>query len=286
MRTGMQAAVLAAAVVLVGGGRAWAWGKEGHEVVGRIADEHLSKKAKAAIKELLTEHQFTSLSDGRLTNWADSIRSSAQYKRQYPQMAKWHYIDYDVDKPADGFKPGDSGPDKDDAVGALKKFAAVLKNPKADLEDRRHALFFIAHILSDLHQPLHCADRDDDKGGNLVKVSVGDGDTNLHWVWDTDLVKKAMGSLNETDYAARLVNRLTDDKRKEYQKGKLEEWVLDGHKLARKVVYADEGKELKKANALHTLSEAYKTAGAEVVAEQMTKGGVRLAQFLNDLFAE
>src|SRR5437879_2688421 len=76
--------------------RAAAWGQPGHEITGRIADRYLDEKARAAVNELLKGDQFQSLSDGRLNSWADAVRSSAEFRRKYPRMAEWHYINIDV----------------------------------------------------------------------------------------------------------------------------------------------------------------------------------------------
>ena len=87
--------------------RATAWGRDGHAIVGKIADKHLSEKARAAIKELLADHEYKSLADERLPNWADAIRSSGALKKKYPDMSMWHYIDVDVDVPLDKLKISD-----------------------------------------------------------------------------------------------------------------------------------------------------------------------------------
>jgi len=52
---------------------------------------------------------------------------------------------------------------------------------------RAEALRFLAHFVADLHQPLHCTERNGDKGGNLVKVTfLSEPEvTNLHRVWDS-----------------------------------------------------------------------------------------------------
>ena len=71
--------------------RALAWGKDGHEIVGKIAEKHLDKRAREAVEELLKDHQFKSLSDTKLVNWADAIRSSATYKEKYPKAPMWHW---------------------------------------------------------------------------------------------------------------------------------------------------------------------------------------------------
>jgi hypothetical protein len=266
-----------------------AWGKDGHELVGKIADKYLNKKARSEIEDLLEGHQFRSLSEGKLTNWADTIKNSSVFKKKYPKMAQWHYIDIDVDSDLAMLDLAQFCQKGNCVLDATKSFQAILKDPSKPIEDRREALFFIAHFIGDLHQPLHCAERNNDKGGNLVKVHLSSNDrhvTNLHKVWDTELVEEAKGTLTLSDYATRLATTLSTDTRKSYQKGKLEDWILEGHKIAREKVYKDKNVKIPGEGPPHTLSAEYILEGAEIVEEQLTKGGVRLAQFLNDTFKE
>ncbi len=288
MRNRLAVVSLLAVVVATVGlpGRAAAWGKDGHAIVGKIADKYLSDKARAAIKELLAEDQFKSLADERLPNWADAIRSSGMYRKKYPDMAMWHYIDVDVDAPFDKLKIADYTMDGKCVLDATKHFQAVLKDTTLPIQDRREALFFIAHFIGDLHQPLHCAERNKDKGGNLVKVQLP-GDvgraSNLHSLWDTPMVKKAMGELTVEDFVTRRTEALTAEKRKDYAKGTLEDWILEGNKLARDKVYIDKGEKVP-TEGVFKPSDAYLKEGGEVADVQLVKGGVRLAQFLNDTF--
>ena len=275
------------AAVLAAPDRAVAWGKDGHEIVGKIAEKNLSKPARAAVDELLKDHQFKGVSDSKLVNWADSIRGSALYKEKYPKAAEWHYINIDIELDPAKIDVAALCKDGDCVYGALLKFRAILKDPKKPLQERREALFFIAHFVGDFHQPLHCAERNKDKGGNLVKVRVTADDKetpNLHKVWDTNLVAKAMGTLSTEDYAARLGDKIDAEGRKEIQAGKLEDWILECHKVAREKVYKDKGDALKAED--HTLSEEYVKEGAATVEQQLLRGGLRLAQFLNDTYAE
>src|SRR5260370_33198842 len=90
------AAVAALGAVVGVPTRVMAWGPKGHELVGKIADKHLTKQARDAVEELLQGHQCTSLADGRLTNWADGSQSSSLYKNNFPKMNSWHFIDLDA----------------------------------------------------------------------------------------------------------------------------------------------------------------------------------------------
>jgi hypothetical protein len=290
MRTWFGLLLLVLVVLGVLPSRAAAWGKEGHEIVGKIADKNLTSKAQTEIALLLQGDQFQSLSDGRLTNWADSIRNSSTYRHKYPNNDKFHFIDIEITEDAPTSAQLDKNfKNKDCALSALLKFQAILKDPSRTTQERREALFFIAHIIGDIHQPLHCATRNNDRGGNLCRVTVpGDPQhvSNLHRVWDTNLVQEAMGSLTLTDYANRLALTLSTDKRKEYQAGTLEDWILGSNKIARTRVYMDQGDTIPGGSSVTDLSSNYLLDNAAVVEEQLTRGGVRLAQFLNDTFKD
>lgn len=281
--------VLGLACMTLAPSNASAWGKDGHDIVGRVADKHLTSRARNAIDELLQDHQFRSLADGRLPTWADSIRSSSTFRKKYPKMAQWHYIDVSIDTDLAMIDLKNFCEHDNCVLGAIKKFKTIVKDPAKPMQDRREALFFIAHFIGDLHQPLHCAERNNDKGGNMVKVHVAAGDrhvTNLHKVWDTELVEEAVGQVSLADYATRLTNSLSTERRKAFQKGTLEDWILESHKLARTKVYLDKGQAIPANGDPHTLSGDYILEGAEIVEEQLTKGGVRLAQFLNEAFKD
>jgi hypothetical protein len=281
---------VACASALLCPSRALAWGRQGHEITGRIADKHLDDKARAAIAELLKGDQFQSLSDGRLNSWADAIRSSAAFRRKYSRMAEWHYINIDVAADPDRLDMAKFRGDGNNVLDAILKLREVLKDKAKPAQERREALFFICHFIEDLHQPLHCADREKDRGGNLVRVRLpGDdgSEYNLHAVWDTPLVEAAMGPCTPADYASRLTNGLSAERRKELQKGTVEDWVVEGYKIASAKVYTDKGTALPgQGGARHTLSQDYVLEGALVVESRLTRAGLRLAQFLNDTFKD
>ena len=61
------------------------------------------------------------------------------------------------------------------------------------------ALCFLAHFVTDLHQPLHVG-RADDRGGNSVKVNFFGEIKELHSVWDRGLI--ASQGLSFTEFKA------------------------------------------------------------------------------------
>src|SRR5690349_12908753 len=139
---------------------ALAWGPDGHKIVADIAESRLTPQAKAAIADLLGGTDDTSLAS--IANWADSIR------RDREETAPWHYVDIPYEM--SGFDPQRDGKDGNNVIAKLQEFANVLNDRKASREQRAEALKFIVHFMGDLHQPMHCVERNGDKGGNFRLV--------------------------------------------------------------------------------------------------------------------
>ncbi len=121
----------------------WAWGRLGHRVISRIAENKLNPKAKAAIAELLDE----SIADA--STWADENRG------RLPKTAPWHYVDVPLDEPRYDPRFSADVPQKGCIVDKIHEFQATLKDPARSLDDRRFALRFLIHCIEDLPQPLH-----------------------------------------------------------------------------------------------------------------------------------
>jgi nuclease S1 len=264
-----------------------AWGEDGHVVVGKIAEANLNARTKAKIAELFDKG---SIGDKDLCMWADQIRSRGVLKDKYPNNDKWHYINIDVTAKPEDFKPDDSG---DHVLGAIERFRKVLVNESASKEDRQDALKFLVHFIGDMHQPLHTCFRNDDRGGNLQPIKSYAGATeaklNLHWIWDTHLLRAEKGVLTPEDFATRLDGETTAEQREEWSKGTVKDWVWDSHAIAARTVYQFvDGTELPPRDqpAIELTEDNYGKANRPVVREQLKKGGVRLAKMLNDCFPE
>ena len=78
-----------------------------------------------------------------------------------------------------------------DFISALETQTRILANKRLPREQRVEALKFVIHFVGDIHQPLHCVDRNGDKGGNaqLVFYREQKAATNLHRVWDTFILR-------------------------------------------------------------------------------------------------
>jgi len=249
-----------------------AWGGDGHQIVCLIAEERLTPAAKAGIHALLGDDVH--ISDAEIASWADNIR------RERSETGPWHYVDIPTDKPAyDKVRDGQQG---NNVIDKINDFTKVLADKKASKAERADALKFLVHFVGDMHQPLHCAERNKDKGGNarLVFFLADPMAINLHAVWDVSILLNRKGETPVLQYAKTLNAKISAAQATEWTKGVTEQWASEGHDLAVSVVYAGvpvDGPPPK-------LDQAYVNRGADAVDQQLQKAGVRLAMILNNCF--
>jgi len=169
--------------------KAFSWGQIGHRVVGEIAQRHLNKKVSKKLKKIM---KGKSLADA--TTWADETRSNPNYR----ELVKSHYTSI---KDA-----GKYGAERaDDIIRMIEKLAKNLKekknlngykNPILNNLSQKDQLSLIAHFIGDLHQPLHVG-RASDWGGNRIRVKWFDKESNLHKVWDEEVIEHMKLSFSE-----------------------------------------------------------------------------------------
>jgi hypothetical protein len=75
-----------------------------------------------------------------------------------------------------------------------------LKDPDLSSARRNQAFKFLLHLIGDLHNPLHAESIS--RGGNDIKVIFSGENTNLHLVWDVDILQKRTQSNHESEIAA------------------------------------------------------------------------------------
>jgi len=253
-----------------------AWGKTGHRVVAAIADTQLSGLAHAHVEEILGPGE--SLDEA--ANWPDEMRSAPDEFWQ-KTATPWHYVTLN------GIVY-DHAPPEGDALEALSRFSKTLQDPNATRDQKQLALRFVVHLVGDLHQPLHngkCCD----KGGNDVKVSWFGKPTNLHSVWDSQLVDEEQ--LSFTELAAKLERHLSSADVIKWWDINPRDWTSESAEI-RDTLYPPparpkKGQVVKKGEVLlPDLSYGYVYKFTPVMERRLSQGGVRLAAYLNALFAE
>lgn len=242
----------------------FAWGLEGHRVIGHIADSYLTKKAKKEINKILGTETIAMAS-----NWADFIRSDTAYNYLY----KWHYINLKAGLTEDEVK---NYLDKDTATDVYTKInflTAELKQKYLSAETNLFYLRVLIHLVGDIHQPMH-AGRPEDLGGNKIKVMWFNDKKNLHQVWDDQLV--LFQQLSYTEYSE-AINHTTREQIIEWQNEPVSKWVYQSYRIAEKIY-----SEIKQPD--QRLEYKYNFNYLGIMNQQLLKGGVHLAGHLNYIF--
>ena len=234
------------------------WGKTGHRVVGEVASSHLTTKAKRGIEKLLGVDDLA-----LVANFADDIKSDNRYR----EFSAWHYVNFETDyenepKSKDG-----------DIITGINYCIEVIKNKSSLKADKIFYLKMLVHLIGDLHQPLHVG-RASDKGGNDIQVRWFNDGSNLHRVWDENMIDFYAMSYTEL---AQSIDTKTKKEIKQLQAGSLLDWVYETKVLANKV-YAS-------AEVGEKLRYDYMYLHFDTVKQQLQKGGLRLAKVLNELFS-
>ncbi len=235
------------------------WGATGHRVVGKIAAQHLSKKAQRNIDKLLDGATLDYVS-----NYADDIKSDSRYRAYGP----WHYINVESDQDHRTLPTKKEG----DIVQAIQRCIAVLKNPEQTKEEKQFHLKLLVHFIGDLHQPMH-AGRPGDRGGNDIQLKWFGRSTNLHRLWDSDIIESH--GMSYTEMAINMP-QLSKAQKKYIQQQSLAIWVEESQALAAKI-YEDTPAESRQGYA-------YRYRYLDTIRMQMLKGGLRLAGVLETIF--
>lgn len=240
-----------------------AWGTQGHRICGQIASSYLTPKARKAIEQILGNESIALAG-----NWADFVRSDPAFS----YLSTWHYVDFDKIYTYPEMVSYLNQDANVDAYTKLQFLIGELKKNNLSKYNRKIYLRMLIHIVEDIHQPMHAAHAED-KGGNDFKVNWFNNPTNLHSVWDSQLVD--FQQLSYTEYAA-AINHTTENQRAEWQADPISKWIFESNQIANNLYT-----EIKPGD---TLNYKYNFTHIDTVNEQLLKAGVRLAGVLNQIF--
>ncbi len=304
------------------------WGGLGHQLVNDLAWTDLSTKSKVAVAKILLAGDPTyrpAAPDGPLDEsylekkvrpmfamaalWPDDIKNPAKFtsplfdswvkrfNRESPGvrpnlgkeevlMKTWHYYDVPLFD-ATGRKQARPS----NAVRGLSIALPAFRAGNA--ETRAFWLYWITHIVGDLHQPLHCCEsfkhhpEEGDEGGNLFNIYLNSSRSqnarrNLHSLWDGG-VQDAVRLDQRFPANADLEVISSAWKSDPYGPSEAEisrqdplDWANEGASIAKTRVYADIEPE-------SVLSDSYRVRLAATCKGQARLAGARLARLLNNI---
>ena len=258
------------ALMLMSSISAFGWGQKGHDVVAAIAEQHLTKKARKALNEILDGKSIVYYS-----SWMDNIQNSPYWENGYNKTKTWHYAN--VDK-GETYQTMTKNPDGDVITG-LEFLTKELTENYDNLTDSTRADYvkMIVHMVGDMHCPMH-AGRLSDRGGNGTKVKWFGQNTNLHSIWDSKMIDSAR-KWNYSEWVDQLDR--TDKKfRNSVMRGTYEEWFKETVEGAASIYEYVESMEKDNPN----LSYQFVYDFSHLLEDRLLVGGYRLAYVLNTIF--
>jgi hypothetical protein len=257
---------------------AFAWAQLGHRLVAELAAARLTQPAQAQVAALLADEPDPTLAG--IASWADNLRDSDPPRFQ--ATSSWHYIN-SRDGSCNLMLERDC-PDGNCIVGAIEAQRRILADQGQPQAARRDALKFLVHLVADMHQPLHAANRRD-SGGNRFQISLRTGlapevyarsnyangvmATNLHAVWDYYVLASA--GLSARQYFSQLRSRLPVPRAR--QAGTALSWARESCAFidARKL-YPQQ----------HAMDHAYLDSMRPLAEQRIQIAALRLAELLNE----
>lgn len=257
----MKRIVLIALAGLILCSPAFGWGREGHETIAKIAENHLKPSVKKKIEKYLGGKSIV-----YYAKWMDDYRHTPEYGF----TTKWHVAS--VDK---NFKYVHNEKDGD-AVYGLNQAIEALKNYK-ELPDSAVAvnLKYIIHLVGDFHCPVHTYyEGKSQKFKAFVGPAWEKRKLAYHTVWDLGIIQYTR-YFSASEWAAE-IDRVDKKQVKEWVKGTPQEWFEQSAKDC--YIQWD----LVKPDTLVGQDEL--NIAVPLIESQIVKAGHRLAYVLNNLF--
>ena len=314
----------------------YSWNAFGHRTVAKIACLEISDAQQKAIFNLLKNHpHFAVLKDFpkpgvdteffsknkpagvsevewailQAATWPDFVRPS-KFTKMTPEQIQAHPVfkfhrrsDHFADIPLidpdfkQALKLGDSG----SLLEAIAKAENVLKDKNSPLPEKAIAFCWLAHLVGDIHQPLHCTSyfsKDyptGDGGGNAFLI----GKTNLHSFWD-DVLGSDPTPFEHFDAVSQGIYRAQQLQRSKLleltQSVTFKSWAEESHAIAVSFTYKDGKIMLKGGRGNHDHDDGplvipdfplnYKVQAKSVAERRVALGGYRLADKINVIFGQ
>ncbi|KAH6587730.1 hypothetical protein BASA50_011334 [Batrachochytrium salamandrivorans] len=266
-----------------------AWGVVAHRVIGLIAKQFLTKEGLAYVDAYLHQQSMDSIG-----SWADNDRES--YKGS--DAPKYHFTNS-----MDPSKAKCVYDDHRDCADGICLSSAIARHNKILMESTspddpgaEESMKYIIHYVSDVCQPLHTDERDE--GGSLTLVRFGGQTWSLHTIWDKIIPEKRVlddFKNNPVLYASYLIRSIKTGENKvpsESWTSKLPinavndignsvvaiEYTAESYELACSVIWPEYDEHRRTKLGKKYYGDFFKT-----VDMQLSKAGLRVAKWLNDL---
>ena len=234
-----------------------AWGPTGHRATGLVAERYLTKKARKALQRILQGQSLAMAS-----TWMDEIRSDSTYN----YASDWHWVTIQDGQTYDQSLKNPNG----DIIQTIERLITELKAKTLKPSEEVEHIKMLIHLIGDIHQPLHVGGGND-RGGNDVKVSWFRTDSNLHRIWDSDMIDDTHLSYTEL---AESLQKPEQANVAPMQQTSVRDWANESMTYRNQVYDIGNGK----------LGYAYSYKNFQLVRDRLLQSGIRIAGVLNSIY--
>ena len=259
---------------------AFAWGAQGHRIVGQIAEKRLEQTSPDTLQK--AKDYLRANNNNRDCAPCDDPRSFAAVSSDPDDFRQielalvtrdWHFVNIEIAN--ETYDEKRDCPNGDCVVRRIDRMVEILRDPGRNNCDRESALIYLIHFMGDMHQPFHTGfgrlpNGEPDRGGNSVKLNFDGRDTNLHSLWDSGMIEKQGRS--DSQWVTHLMTEgLNGRDPAVLAAGTSTDWLNESNKLAIK---------------FHTLNKPfdanYVPAALPVIEERLLLAGLRLARLVDE----
>jgi hypothetical protein len=196
------------------------------------------------------------------STWMDEIRSDSTYN----YASDWHWVTIPEGKTYEQSEKNRNG----DLIETIGRLISALKSGKLSPKDETENLKMLIHLIGDIHQPLHVGAAND-HGGNDIRVSWFRAESNLHRVWDSEMIDDTKLSYTEL---AESLEKPDATRVALWQKSSVQDWATESIGYREQVYRYGNGK----------LGYRYAYENFHIVRYRLLQAGIRLAGVLNDIY--
>lgn len=229
----------------------------------QLATLRLNDGARAALEDLYGPRWQVDLVN--LANWAHDHAPSEELRT----------VLFDADDT--GFDAAKHCPRNRCVVGAILESRTVLIRNSFEKSDKRRAMQYLIHFMTDMHVPIN-AGLKRDNAGHLIALKTSELErVNLNWIWTEALYREFESPVFAM--AQQYQREITEEEAQEWLSSmSVVDWAWETHQIAMDVAYplAVRGE----------YDAAYRSEAEPVLEMQLKKAAVRLAALLNELYGD
>ena len=256
-------------------GTSFAWGTRGHATTAKIAENHLTPKAKKLLNKYLHGKSIVDYA-----SWADEFKRELKFEldfepSNYPRILRFpHTFEANADWSVfEGDRRGDEW--VKNCVYMADGYIKELMKNHSNMEDslRFHKIAMLIHWLGDMHCPAHIRYPDDHTSSGYF-VIINDREVWYHRLWDGLLFNWVHPS--SQGEAADIIDTCSPKEIEKITKGNIYDWGKDSASASRATRKYREGAAIDRRELIDEFTE--------LLDSQIRNGGYRLAKTLNEIF--